>query len=177
MGVGKHIDLASRYLLVLFHPVTTEFGNAESQMQEVLDAVKATEEQTIILWPNIDAGSDGVSQAIRRFREFNPDMRLHAYKNFEPDLYIPILARAACAIGNSSTRAVRPKAPALHIQAASARLTAVGRIPAFRPIDWREAFPPKGGRSSQHIAVLAGLISFWWTSQALAVVVSFAFWF
>jgi UDP-N-acetylglucosamine 2-epimerase len=103
LGVGRHIDLNRKFLLVLFHPVTTEFGSAERQMVELLDAVKESGEQTILLWPNIDAGSDGVSQAIRRFREFNPGVSLHAYKNFEPELYIPILAKAACAVGNSSS--------------------------------------------------------------------------
>jgi len=103
IGVGKHIDFSKPYLLVLFHPVTTEFGTAEQQMEELLYAVKETKEQVIMLWPNIDADSDGISQAIRRFREFNREYPLHAYKNFEPEVYIPILANTACAIGNSSS--------------------------------------------------------------------------
>ncbi len=103
LGVGPHVDLSKPYLLVIFHPVTTEFSVAESQMQEVLEAVKEIGMQTILLWPNIDAGSDAVSQAVRRFREYNHDFPLHAYKNFEPETYIPILAKAACAMGNSSS--------------------------------------------------------------------------
>ncbi len=103
LGVGKQIDFKKPYLLVIFHPVTTEYVSAEYQMQQLLEAIKTLGEQVILLWPNIDAGSDGVSQAIRRFREFNHDFSLHAYKNFEPELYIPILRRTACAIGNSSS--------------------------------------------------------------------------
>lgn len=103
LGVGAHIDFSRKYLLVVFHPVTTEFEVAENQMQEVLEAIKAVGIQTILLWPNIDAGSDGVSQAIRRFREFNHDFPLHAYKNFEPEVYIPMMANTACAVGNSSS--------------------------------------------------------------------------
>jgi len=103
LGVGQHIDLAKPYLLALFHPVTTEFSTAEAQMEELLAALKESGMQTILLWPNIDAGADGVSQAIRRFREFHPEAPIHAYKNFEPEAYIPILANAACAVGNSSS--------------------------------------------------------------------------
>ena len=103
MGVGVHIDFSRPYLLTIFHPITTEFEKAEDQMQELLGALKETGKQILMLWPNIDAGSDGISQAIRRFREFNRDVPLHVYKNFEPDIYIPILARAACAVGNSSS--------------------------------------------------------------------------
>jgi len=103
LGVGPHINLSKPYLLVIFHPVTTEFGVAEQQMEELLNAIKESGIQSILLWPNIDAGSDGISQAIRRFREFNRDLPMHAYKNFEPEVYMPILANAACAVGNSSS--------------------------------------------------------------------------
>jgi UDP-N-acetylglucosamine 2-epimerase len=103
LGVGPNLDLHKPFILVIFHPVTTEFNVAESQMEEVLEAIRESGLQTILLWPNIDAGSDGVSQAIRRFREFNHDFPMHAYKNFESDVYIAILARTACAVGNSSS--------------------------------------------------------------------------
>jgi len=103
LGVGRQIDFGKPYLLVIFHPVTTEYSGAEDQMQQILGAIRELGEQIILLWPNIDAGSDGVSQAIRRFREYHPDFPLHAYKNFEPEVYIPILGRASCAVGNSSS--------------------------------------------------------------------------
>ncbi len=103
LGVGPRIDLDAPFLLCLFHPVTTEFQGAEQQMKEVLAALKDTGEQIVLIWPNIDAGADGISQSIRIFREHNPDVRLHAYKNFPPQQYIPLLARAACLVGNSSS--------------------------------------------------------------------------
>jgi len=102
-GVGPELNLSKKYLLVLFHPVTTEYFSSEQQMEEVLSAIKEINMQTVLIWPNIDAGSDGVSQAIRRFREYNHSTQLHAYKNFESEEYIPLLNNAACAIGNSSS--------------------------------------------------------------------------
>ncbi|QYR19845.1 UDP-N-acetylglucosamine 2-epimerase (hydrolyzing) [Paenibacillus sp. sptzw28] len=102
-GVGAKIDITKPYLLVLFHPVTTEYAEAQSQMEELLQALKETGEPVILLWPNIDAGSDHISGAIRRFREYNPGVLLRAYKNFEPEIYIPLLTKAACAVGNSSS--------------------------------------------------------------------------
>ena len=103
MGVGPDLDLSNDYLLVLFHPVTTEYSSSEGQMAELLGAIKDLNMQTVLIWPNIDAGSDGVSQAIRRFRENNSTIKLHAYKNFKPEEYIPLLGNSACAIGNSSS--------------------------------------------------------------------------
>jgi len=102
-GVGPEIDFSRPYLQVLFHPVTTDYGNQEEQMEEVLKAVRQLNIQTLLLWPNIDAGAGEVSQAIRRFREFNHEFPLRAYKNFQPEVYIPVLYNAACCIGNSSS--------------------------------------------------------------------------
>ena len=103
LGVGSDLDFSKEYILILFHPVTTEYQNSELQMIEVLEAVKTFNKQILLIWPNIDAGSDGVSQAVRRFREFNPEVKLHAYKNLEPDVYISLLKKACLAVGNSSS--------------------------------------------------------------------------
>jgi UDP-hydrolysing UDP-N-acetyl-D-glucosamine 2-epimerase len=102
-GVGAPIDFGKPYLLALFHPVTTEFADAEAQMEQLLLALRETGAQIVLLWPNIDAGSDSVSGAIRRFREFNREIPLRAFKNFEPEDYIPLLRQAACCVGNSSS--------------------------------------------------------------------------
>jgi UDP-hydrolysing UDP-N-acetyl-D-glucosamine 2-epimerase len=103
MGVGPSIDFDEPYLMVIFHPVTTEVHDAEEQMKELLSAIHETGIQTILLWPNIDAGSDTVAQEIRRFREQYPKALLHAYKNFEPEVFISVLSNAICAVGNSSS--------------------------------------------------------------------------
>lgn len=103
LGVGRPLEFSRRYIVVVYHPVTTEYESAESQMNELLEAVHEAKEQFMILWPNIDAGSNEVSQAIRRYREYHPDAPMHAYKNFEPEDFIPILANAVCAVGNSSS--------------------------------------------------------------------------
>ncbi len=102
-GVGMPIDFAKPFLLALFHPVTTDYGHQEDEMKEVLTVIEKLGTQTVLLWPNIDAGSDRISKAIRRFREFHHDFPLHAYKNLEPEVYLPLLNYAACCIGNSSS--------------------------------------------------------------------------
>lgn len=103
LGVGSHLDLDKRFVLVLFHPVTTEYLGGELQMMELLAALSKSGEQILLIWPNIDAGADGIAQAIRRFREKNPNAPLHAYKNFELAKYIPLLKKACCLVGNSSS--------------------------------------------------------------------------
>ena len=87
----------------LFHPVTTDIGTQEEQIEAVLRTLLQLGMQSVLFWPNIDAGSDRVSKAIRRFREIHRGFPLHAYKNLPPGVYIPLLTHAACCVGNSSS--------------------------------------------------------------------------
>jgi UDP-hydrolysing UDP-N-acetyl-D-glucosamine 2-epimerase len=102
-GGGARIDLARLFLLVVFHPTTTEYGGEPVQMQQLLAALDELKEQTMLLWPNIDAGSDHVSKAIRVFRDRVKPTWLRTLINVPPEEYQKILATTACAVGNSSS--------------------------------------------------------------------------
>jgi UDP-hydrolysing UDP-N-acetyl-D-glucosamine 2-epimerase len=102
-GSGAIIDVRRPYLLVLFHPTTTEYGGERKQMEEILEALRETGMQSILLWPNIDAGSDHVTKAIRVFRDHVKPDWLRTLINVSPENYLKILAGAACAVGNSSS--------------------------------------------------------------------------
>ncbi|MBN2059266.1 MAG: UDP-N-acetylglucosamine 2-epimerase (hydrolyzing) [Deltaproteobacteria bacterium] len=102
-GVGPELDPAKPFLVVLQHPVTTEYGKGFDQINETLKAIAALRMQTIWLWPNVDAGSDEVSKGLRMFRErHNPDY-IHFYRNFSPEDYGRLIYNSACLIGNSSS--------------------------------------------------------------------------
>jgi len=58
---------------------------------------------TILLWPNIDAGSDHISKVIRVFRDRHRPDWLRTLINLAPEAYVQVLRRASCAIGNSSS--------------------------------------------------------------------------
>jgi UDP-hydrolysing UDP-N-acetyl-D-glucosamine 2-epimerase len=103
LGVGPSINFREPYLQVLFHPVTTDIGTQEQQIEAVLRTLLGIGMQSVLLWPNIDAGSDRVTMAIRRFREHHHGFPLHAYKNLPPGVYIPLLHHASCCVGNSSS--------------------------------------------------------------------------
>jgi UDP-hydrolysing UDP-N-acetyl-D-glucosamine 2-epimerase len=102
-GVGATIDLRRSFLLVVFHPTTTQFGGERQQMGQLLNALSELQLQTICLWPNIDAGSDHISKTIRVFRDQAKPSWLRVITNLPPDDYLKILAAASCAIGNSSS--------------------------------------------------------------------------
>jgi GDP/UDP-N,N'-diacetylbacillosamine 2-epimerase (hydrolysing) len=102
-GSGAAIDVTRPFLLVLFHPTTTEYGGERRQVEELLQALDNVRMQTILLWPNIDAGSDHISKAIRVFRDRNKPSWLRLLTNLTPEVFLKVLANAACAVGNSSS--------------------------------------------------------------------------
>lgn len=102
-GSGAEIDVTRPFLLVLFHPTTTEYGGERRQITELLEALDSLQLQTLLLWPNIDAGADHISKTIRVFRDrINPTW-LRTLTNLNPENYLKVLANAACAVGNSSS--------------------------------------------------------------------------
>jgi len=102
-GAGAEIDVTAPFLLVLFHPTTTEYGGERAQMDALLEALDRLGMQTILLWPNIDAGADHISKSIRVFRVNKQPRWLRTLTNLAPEDYLKVLANAACAIGNSSS--------------------------------------------------------------------------
>src|SRR6185503_16304191 len=57
-GVGPNkFDLSKGYLVVMQHPVTTEYEEARRQVDETLYAVKNVGMPILWFWPNVDAGS------------------------------------------------------------------------------------------------------------------------
>ncbi len=102
-GVGGHLDLEQSFLLVMQHPVTTEFGEGEHQIAETLMAIQALEIPAIMLWPNVDAGSEDVARGIRKFRESCHPEHIRFYKNFPVETFIRLMRRASCLVGNSSS--------------------------------------------------------------------------
>jgi UDP-hydrolysing UDP-N-acetyl-D-glucosamine 2-epimerase len=101
-GVGDRFDPKEGYLVVMQHPVTTEYGDALDQIGETLEAVKALDVPTFWFWPNVDAGSDRISKAIRHFRESRDVPHVYFFKNLGPEDFLRLLIGSRCLLGNSS---------------------------------------------------------------------------
>ena len=101
-GVGPKPDLSNGYVVVMQHPVTTEYDAARQQVEETLYAVKDIGYPVLWFWPNVDAGSDGTSKGIRVFREREKPDNLHLFRNMFPDDFLRLLVHSTAIIGNSS---------------------------------------------------------------------------
>ena len=102
-GLGPAVALEpGRYVIVMQHPVTTDYEHAHEQIAPTLEAVATLQVPVLWFWPNVDAGSDGISKAIRRFREERRPTHVHFFKNMPPEDFLSLLFCSGCIIGNSS---------------------------------------------------------------------------
>ena len=101
-GVGPKTDLGKGYLVVMQHPVTTEYEEARRQVEETLYAVKDFGLPVLWFWPNPDAGSDGTSKGIRVFREKERPDTFHLFRNMFPEDFLRLLVHSTAIVGNSS---------------------------------------------------------------------------
>uniref|UniRef100_A0A9J8DCB5 Bifunctional UDP-N-acetylglucosamine 2-epimerase/N-acetylmannosamine kinase n=1 Tax=Cyprinus carpio carpio TaxID=630221 RepID=A0A9J8DCB5_CYPCA len=89
------------YIVALQHPVTTDIKNSIKIYELMLDALISFNKKTLVLFPNIDAGSKEMVRVMRRKGiEQHPNFR--AVKHVPFDQFIQLVAHAGCMIGNSS---------------------------------------------------------------------------
>lgn len=101
-GVGKSFDLSQGYIVVMQHPVTTEYRESRNHIEQTLRAASKVGLPVLWFWPNVDAGADGTSAGIRSFRENNDASLFHFYKNMAPHDFLTLLYQSKCLVGNSS---------------------------------------------------------------------------
>lgn len=101
-GVGPEIDIRQGYVVVMQHPVTTEYQQARQHVTETLLAVSDLDVPVLWFWPNVDAGADGTSGGIRAFREKYDPQNIHFFKNMDPSDFLRLIYNSKCLVGNSS---------------------------------------------------------------------------
>jgi len=101
-GVGSSPRITDGYLVVMQHPVTTEYLASRKNVEHTLKAVSNIKLPVLWFWPNVDAGSDGTSTGIRSFRENHNTENFHFFKNMEPRDFLRLIVNSKCLIGNSS---------------------------------------------------------------------------
>jgi UDP-hydrolysing UDP-N-acetyl-D-glucosamine 2-epimerase len=99
---GRPLRPEDSYLLLLQHPVTTEFGHGHEQIKEVLCAIKEIGMQTLMFWPNADAGSEEIVIGIRRFLLKENARNIYMYRHVDSETFVKLMYHAACIVGNSS---------------------------------------------------------------------------
>lgn len=99
--VNKYnINLKEPILLVIQHPVSVEYVNSASQIKQTLEALKELEYQSIVVYPNSDAGGRSMINVIKEYENY-PFIK--TYENIPHMDYLSLMKIADLMIGNSSS--------------------------------------------------------------------------
>ena len=93
------LDLGKPIALVVQHPVTEQASLSGKQMKATMDAVIKLSLQSVIIYPNNDAGSIAIQEYIRTNRNFN----IRVERNVTRSIYAGLMNVASVIIGNSSS--------------------------------------------------------------------------
>lgn len=102
-GSGATINLDQDYLMVSFHPVTTELTMLPEYTRTLLEVIYELEIPTFWFWPNFDAGSEEkISHELRVFNDNVKDHNIRFLRYIPPRDFLCLLKNTRCLIGNSS---------------------------------------------------------------------------
>ncbi len=88
-----------KYAIMMYHPVTTEYGNTGKNIRNVVNAVISSGKNYIVIYPNNDLGYEIILNEYRRF-EGNPRFKVFPSLRFE--YFLTLLKCSDFIIGNSS---------------------------------------------------------------------------
>jgi GDP/UDP-N,N'-diacetylbacillosamine 2-epimerase (hydrolysing) len=98
-SLGLPIGPEDPVILLIQHVISTESEHGYAQMAETLEAVRETGIQTVLSYPNSDAGSGGIIRAIDECRDMP---NLAVFENIPRAEFVGLMKSASCLLGNSS---------------------------------------------------------------------------
>jgi len=94
------LDLSKPVLLVVQHSVITEVYDAPNQIRETLKTIVELGYQTILIYPNADAGGRRMIEVIREYEKYQFIKTLRSVAHKE---YLSLMKLASVMVGNSSS--------------------------------------------------------------------------
>lgn len=101
-GSGSDFNPKEDFLMVMYHPVTSEIDKLSFYTKEVLKAINDTGIQTLWFWPNFDAGAEIISRELRTFNDHNANHKIKFLRYLHPKKFLLLLSKTKCLVGNSS---------------------------------------------------------------------------
>lgn len=93
------IEKSGNFVLAVQHPVTEEENFSGSQVEETIEALLELGWPAIFIYPNADAGSEGIRAKLSKLKR--PNIRL--FRNLPRQDYLGLLRVADVMVGNSSS--------------------------------------------------------------------------
>lgn len=99
-SVKEHYDIPfSEYSIFMYHPVTTEVSQLKTQIAAVVQGIRESGENFIIVYPNNDNGSEIILSAIS---ELEGKEKFRIYPSLRFEAFLILLKYARSIVGNSS---------------------------------------------------------------------------
>lgn len=117
-----HVDCSKPLLLLLQHSVTEQPSDAAKQMEITLRALARLAMQTVLIFPNNDAGSAQIRKTIDEFRS----PWLHIERSVAREEYAGLMSIASAIVGNSSSGIL--EAPSFELPAVNIGRRQEGRM-------------------------------------------------
>lgn len=138
-GKASNIDLlAKKYgldfgrpvILMIQHPVTTDADSAAREIRETLEAIVQLRLQTIIIYPNADAGGRRAIRMIENYRRFS---FIKIFRSLPREDFLGLVRSVSAMVGNSSSGLI--EAPSLGLPVVNIGTRQSGRERANNVID------------------------------------------
>jgi UDP-hydrolysing UDP-N-acetyl-D-glucosamine 2-epimerase len=94
------LDLDKPTAICIFHPLNAEADRSGKQMAEILRGLRSNDLQTVILYPNNDAGYQRIMEEIKKVES---DAKVKVISNLSHEDFVNLMRYASLMVGNSSS--------------------------------------------------------------------------
>jgi UDP-N-acetylglucosamine 2-epimerase (non-hydrolysing)/GDP/UDP-N,N'-diacetylbacillosamine 2-epimerase (hydrolysing) len=124
------LDGENPIALVVQHPTSIYARDSKKEMRETMEALSELQLQSVVIYPNADAGGRAMIQVIR---EYENRHYVKLFKSLPREKYLALMTVANVMIGNSSSGII--EAPSFQLPVVNVGIRQKGRIRAENVID------------------------------------------
>lgn len=124
------VPIRTPFFVAVQHSISTDADSSAEQMKETLEALKVLGCQTVLVYPNSDAGGRRMIEVIESYRR---EPWLSIFQNIPRVVYLSLLRHAAVLVGNSSSGII--EAPSFHLPVVNIGTRQAGRERSTNVID------------------------------------------
>jgi len=125
-----NLDLHSPIILVVQHPTSISADSAETEIRETLESLIESKYQSVVIYPNADAGGRSIIQTIKDYEKY-PFIK--TVKSISHKEYLSLMKISNVMIGNSSSGII--EASSFHLPVVNIGIRQQGRERTDNVID------------------------------------------
>ncbi|MBF8264152.1 MAG: UDP-N-acetylglucosamine 2-epimerase [Dehalococcoidia bacterium] len=130
LSMELSFNISEPLILAVQHPVTTQPEQVVTQIKETLEAIKELGHQTVLIYPNSDAGGRAMIGVIKEYEHF-PFIK--TFQSLPHQTYLSLMLAASVMVGNSSSGII--EAPSFGLPAVNIGIRQEGRERGKNVID------------------------------------------